>query len=297
MMSEFEAGLLARCTFPSPMDGPVALAVSGGPDSLALVVLASLGGLQGTAIHVDHGLRAASGEEADVVAAAADRYGFRFEAVTAKVADGPDLEARARSTRYAALPFGVLTGHTMDDQAETVLLNLVRGAGLDGLCGMRPSDRVRRPLLGLRRWETAELCRQSGLVPLIDPSNADARFRRNRVRVELIPLMSSVAERDVVPVLARQAETAAADVTILDGLSAAIDPADSKSLSAAPLALARRAVRGWLRSGDAELHPPSFAEVERVLQVADGSRRACEVSGGRRVSRSSGRLTVGEREH
>ena len=123
--------LLARCTFPPDL-GPVSCAVSGGADSLALLVLARHAGLEATAVHVDHGLRPGSAAEADVVAAAAQRLGAGFRAVQAAVEPGPNLEARARAARYAVLPSDVLTGHTADDQAETVLLNLLRGSGSTG---------------------------------------------------------------------------------------------------------------------------------------------------------------------
>jgi tRNA(Ile)-lysidine synthase len=196
------------------------------------------------------------------------------------------------------LPRGVLTGHTMDDQAETILLNALRGAGLDGLAGMRagPGGRVRRPLLGLRRGETAALCRAHGLTPVVDPSNEDRRFRRNRVRAEVLPLLCDVAGRDVVPILARQASLLADDSELLQELASAVDPTDARAIGRAPVALARRAVRSWLRSGEAfgdvEAHPPSSEEVARVLAVAEGRVRACELVGGRRVHRRAGRLEV-----
>lgn len=290
--------LLARCDFPTPAAGPVALAVSGGADSLALMVLAARAGLDAVAVHVDHGLRAGSGAEAEVVGRAAQRYGAGFEARRISVEPGPDLEARARRARYEELPDGVLTGHTMDDQAETVLLNILRGAALDGLAGMRTAGlgRAHRPLLRLRRAETAALCAAEGLTPVADPSNDDGRFRRNRVRREVLPLLCQVAERDVVPVLARQAELLAADADLLQDLADRLDPTDAKALRAAPAALARRAVRGWLRTpgafADAEAHPPSADEVARVLAVAAGAARACELGGGRRVQRQSGRLRI-----
>ncbi len=293
--------LLARCAFPDPAAGPVALAVSGGPDSLALMVLAERAGLTGVAVHVDHGLRAGSGAEAGVVEAASRRFGFGFRAERVAVGDGADLEARARRARYAVLPPGVLTGHTMDDQAETVLLNMLRGAGPDGLAGMRPAaggrgvggGRAVRPLLGIRRAETLEVCRCAGLTPVCDPTNADPRFRRNRVRTELIPLMALISERDVVPVLARQAEVMADDVDVLDELAGGIDPTDVRAVRAARPALARRALRAWLRSGEGD-HPPSRAEVTRVVEVVEGRAVACELSGGRRVARSRGRLSVSD---
>jgi len=283
--------LLARCHFPAP-GTRVACAVSGGPDSLALLVLAVAAGCPAHAVHVDHGLRPASGGEADAVRAAADRFGAGFRAVRVEVAPGPNLEARARAARYAALPPDALTGHTADDQAETVLLNLVRGAGLDGLAGMAPE---RRPLRRLRRRETGALCAAVGLVPVVDPSNADPAIRRNRVRHELLPLLDDIAARDVAPVLARQADAARAEAALLDELAGGIDVCDARALAAAPVALARRAVRAWLRScgpGGPERHPPDAAAVERVLAVARGEAVACQVAGGWRVARRTGTLRL-----
>lgn len=283
--------LLARCDFP-PAGTEVACAVSGGADSLALLVLAVHAGCRVTAVHVDHGLRPGSAAEAEVVRAAAERFGAGFRAVGVDVAPGPGLEARARAARYAALPPGALTGHTADDQAETVLLNLLRGAALDGLAGMDPT---RRPLRRLRRRHTAALCAALGLEPLADPSNDDPAFRRNRVRHELVPLLDAIAERDVVPVLARQADLLRADAALLDELAGALDPTDAAALAAAPAPLARRAVRAWVRdagAGGPERHPPDAAGVERVLAVARGEVVACELAGGWRVARTAGRLRI-----
>jgi tRNA(Ile)-lysidine synthase len=285
------AALLARCHFP-PAGTAVTCAVSGGADSLALLVLAVEAGCRVTAVHVDHGLRPGSAGEAEVVRAATDRWGGAFRAVRATVEPGPNLEARARAARYAALPAGVLTGHTADDQAETMLLNLLRGAGLDGLAGMDPRS---RPLRHLRRRETRALCDALGLTPLDDPSNRDSAYRRNRVRHELLPLLDDIAERDVAPILARQTDLARDDVALLDELSAALDPCDARALAAAPAPLARRAVRRWLRIGGPggdELHPPDGASVDRVLGVARGEAVACELPGGWRVARSRGRLRL-----
>lgn len=283
------AEALARCRFPPPGTDVVA-AVSGGPDSLALLVLAVAAGLEVTAVHVDHGLRPGGPGEAAAVAAAARRLGARSRSLTVAVGDGPDLEARARAARYGALPVGVLTGHTADDLAETVLLNLLRGAALDGLAPMAgPGRGACRPLLGLRRADTEAVCAAARLTPLRDPSNADLRHRRNRVRHHLLPTLAEVAGRDPVPVLARQAALLADDAALLEALAAEVDPTDVAALRAAPAPLARRAVRRWLRHGE-EAHPPSSAEVARVLAVAAGDAVACEVAGGRRVWRRAGRL-------
>jgi tRNA(Ile)-lysidine synthase len=240
-----------------------------------------------TAVHVDHGLRPGSAAEAGVVAAAASRLGSGFRAVRVAVAFGPNLEARARDARHRVLGTGAATGHTMDDQAETVLGNLLRGAGVHGLAGMRAGST--HPLLGLRRVETETLCTHLGLEVFRDPSNSDPRFLRNRVRAELLPLCADIAGRDVVPVLARQAELLAGDADLLDAMSELVDPTDAAALAAAPGAEARRAVRQWL--GGAGSYPPPADAVERVLEVARKERRATEVPGGFRVARSGGRLS------
>jgi tRNA(Ile)-lysidine synthase len=281
------ADLLARCSFP-PAPTAVTCAVSGGPDSLALLVLAVEAGCDVTAVHVDHGLRPGSAAEADVVAGVAERWGAGWSSVRVELEDGPDLEARARRARTAALPAGTLTGHTADDQAETVLLNLLRGAGLDGLSGFDPAT---RPLRALRRRETHKLCADLGIHPVHDPSNDDPRFRRNRVRHELLPLLDAIAERDVAGVLARQADHLRADAELLDELAEALDPTDARAIAGAPEPLAARALRRWLRAGP-EHHPPDAATVARVLAVARGQATGCDVGGGRSVRRTGQRLRL-----
>ena len=280
------ADLLARCTFPSP-GTPVDCAVSGGPDSLALLVLAVEAGLMVTAWHVDHGLRPGSDAEGERVAVVADSLGAAAVSVTAMVGDGPNLEARAREARLDALPDGVLTGHTADDQAETVLLNLLRGSGIHGSAGI--GDPGRRPLLGLRRSETRAFCVACGLEPLDDPMNVDPRFVRNRIRNEVLPLLAEVSDRDPVPLLARHAGLAGEAVVLLDALIADIDPTDARTLAVLSPELARLALRGWL-TGLLGGRPPDAAAIDRVFDVAVGLVRATEVTGGLRIERSRGRL-------
>jgi hypoxanthine phosphoribosyltransferase len=257
---------------------------------LALLVLAVAAGCAVTAIHVDHGLRSESAAESTVVAESAARFGASFVAAAVSVGAGPNVEARARAARFSVLPLGVATGHTMDDQAETILLNLLRGSGADGLAGMEPGNR--HPLLGLRRHETHAVCAAMDLAPVHDASNADPAFLRNRVRHELLPLCADVAGRDPVPLLARQAGVLRDEVALLNALAleAAPDPQDARAVAALPIPLARRSVRQWLQGERA--YPPSLAEVERVLAVAAGGAVATEISGGRRVRRSAGRLSV-----
>jgi tRNA(Ile)-lysidine synthase len=279
--------LVGRCTFPDPGTSLIC-GVSGGPDSLALLVLAVAAGCTVTAVHVDHGLRPGSASEADVVEAAAARYGADFRAERVFVGDGPNLEARARAARLDALGPEAATGHTADDQAETVLANLLRGSGVDGLAGMRSG--LRHPLLNLRRSETVALCLRYGLDPVDDPSNRNGRFLRNRIRRELIPLCSALAGRDVVPVLARQASVLAGDAETLDAVAAMVDPTDAAAVSGSPQPVARRALRRWLAGEDR--YPPPLDAIERVLDVARGVHTAAEIPGGRRVSRSGGRLSI-----
>ena len=190
-------GLLARCAFPPAGTA----AVSGGADSTALLVLAVEAGCDVTAVHVDHGLRSGSATEADHVADLARDLGVPFRAERVVVEPGPNLEARARDARRAVLGPGAMTGHTADDRAETLLLQLVRGAGTTGLAAIRPGPT--KPILDLRRHETRALCAERGLGVVDDPSNADPAFRRNRVRAEVLPLLDDIAERDVTPLLAR----------------------------------------------------------------------------------------------
>jgi tRNA(Ile)-lysidine synthase len=283
------AELLARCTFPPPGTA-VTCAVSGGADSTALALLAVEAGCFVAIAHVDHGLRPGSADDAALVQRTAATLSVPCAVHTVAVGDGPNLEARARAARYAVLPPGVLTGHTADDQAETVLINLLRGAAASGLAGMRPGPT--RPLLGLRRADTVEVCRLAGMATADDESNADPRFVRNRVRHEVLPLLADVAARDLGPVLARQADLLRADDDLLDTLAAALDPTDARQLAAAPPPLSRRAVRRWLTGLDPAGHPPDLATVERVLAVARGESTACDVAGGHRVARSRQRLSL-----
>ena len=279
------AQILSACTFPSPGTA-VDCAVSGGADSLALLLLAHEHGLTVTAHHVNHQLRADSGRDVDAVHAAADPRGIPVVVHTVTVGDGPNLEARARDARYAALPPHCMTGHTADDQAETVLINLLRGAAASGLSAMRPSHT--RPLLALRRSDTEAVCAACAVSPVVDSTNADARFVRNRVRHELLALMADISHRDPVPLLARTADILRADNDLLDQLAEKIDPTDAKALAEAPTPLAFRALRRWL----SDPYPPDLATLERVLLVARGEVLACDIGENRQIRRSKQRLTI-----
>jgi len=283
---------------PPDVTAPVVVACSGGADSLALLALSVDAELSPVAVHVDHGLRPGSEREADAVAAAAARLGASFDARRVLVEPGSNLEARARAARYAALEAAraehgataVLVAHTADDQAETVLLNLLRGSGSAGLAGMPVRrGRVVRPLLAVRRAEVRAECARRQLVPVDDPSNEDRAHRRNWIRHDVLPLLERGAGRDLTPVLTRQAEVLRAESDFLDALARAAWPGEAgaraRDLARLPDPLARRAVRAWLGPP-----PPALDEVDAVLAVARGERRAVDLAGGRRVERSRGVL-------
>jgi tRNA(Ile)-lysidine synthase len=210
---------------------------------------------------------------------------------------GANFEARARSARRAALPDGVLTGHTMDDLAETVLLNMMRGAGLDGLSPM--VNDPTKPLRDLRRLALHDYVASTSFVALHDETNDDPAFRRNRVRHELMAMLDDVAGRDVVPILARQAALVFDERVWLDELAVVdvavtLENADCRELRTWPRARLRRWLRAQLRSpdeGDGE-HPPSADEVERAIAVVSGDVVAMELSGGRRLSRREQHLML-----
>jgi len=272
----------------------VVVGCSGGADSLALLHLASARGLVVTAVYVDHGLRPGTAFDAEVVADAARRAGADFAMRAITVGGRANLEARARAARYDALGAvraeigaeAVLVGHTRDDQAETVLLNLLRGSAAAGLAGMPARrDRVRRPLLRVRRSETRELCAQLGFAPVHDPMNDDLHHRRVWLRREVLPMLERGAGRDLVEVLARQADVLRDDDALLDALAREHRADDVAVLCSLPDALARRAVRQWIGTP-----PPSLATVERVLAVARGDAVGTELPGGDRVRRVGGRL-------
>ncbi|MFG2055361.1 tRNA lysidine(34) synthetase TilS [Micromonospora sp. NPDC048930] len=226
--------------------GPVLVACSGGADSLALAAatafVAPRLGRRAGLVTVDHGLQPGSAERAEAVAGWARELGFDpVEAVPVRVAGRPGgPEAAAREARYEALvgaarrhdAAAVLLGHTRDDQAETVLLALARGAGPRGLAGM-PERRelagvpLLRPLLDVAREDTRKACAALGLTPWDDPHNADPAYARSRVRADLLPALMDALGPGVVDNLARTARLLAADTAALDDLAAA-------ALAAAP---------------------------------------------------------------
>ena len=285
MSSDLLSELQARCVF--PLSGTkVDCAVSGGADSLALLLLAVNAGLKVTAWHVDHGLRETSSEEGKMVFKVASDLGVKARCIEAFVDDGPNLEARARDARRKVLPSQVLTGHTADDQAETVILNLLRGSGVQGTSGI--GEPHRRPILDLRRHETKELCLSEKLDPVNDPMNLDPRFTRNRIRNEVVPLLAEVAGRDPVPLLTRHANLAGEASGILDDLIKDLDITDVRSVDDTPDPVVKFAIQEWLTCKIGS--PADSSSVNRVLQIVRGEIKGTEIPGGFRVDRSQGKV-------
>lgn len=312
-------------------EGRVVVAVSGGADSVALLLaLSELLSAERLTIslrvaHLDHGLRASSSEDARWVENLATNLGLEFtiESVSvkeriARVSD--NLEQAARRARYEFLErLGlescaqvILTAHTMDDQAETVLLRLLRGSGAEGLGGIEPVRLLSaesglllaRPLLNwAKHSETEEYCHAQGVGFRLDEMNEDESFARVRVRKRLIPLMKGFNARTV-EALARTAQLLREDARALDNLAAILleearAGADSKSsglsvemLANAPESLRRRALRRWIREARGSLRRLEMVHLLSVERLLRGERggRVVELPGGSKVSRRKGRL-------
>jgi tRNA(Ile)-lysidine synthase len=267
-------------------DMRVLAACSGGPDSGAmLVVLARLAAELGfllEAASVDHGLRAAAAADVEVARRQADAVGVVFHALKVQVPGSGSLQAGARVARYDALlglaahigAERVAVGHTQDDQAETVMLRLLRGAGLPGLAGIEPArgDGVIRPLIDCRRSEVAAFALQHCPEISHDPSNLDRRFGRSRLRVDVLPVLER-EDAAIVPHLADVADDARAVSLVLRTQAAELlglsiqagDIIDVSSWHSVPTAIRRWALRLWLaRSTGREPGRAQLAEIERA---------------------------------
>lgn len=287
-------------------DAPLLVACSGGPDSLALALAAQVvgdrRGLGVRAVVVDHGLQAGSAEVAAQVAAQLGLRGVEAVVLTVRVPAGPDgPEAAARQARYVALESEarpgelILLGHTLDDQAETVLLGLARGSGTRSLAGM-PARRgvFVRPLLGLRAELTAQACAELGAEPWQDPHNAELRFARVRVRDRVLPLLEVELGPGVAGALARTADLARRDADLLDELAGQTSlpgpgaPFPVAVLAELPPALRSRVLRSWLlAAGAAEL---GAAHVEAALALVEDwhGQRWVDLPGVRVTRRDAG---------
>ncbi|HET9844125.1 MAG TPA: tRNA lysidine(34) synthetase TilS [Nitrospira sp.] len=278
------------------------VAVSGGPDSVALLslltALAPGWRLTLTVVHFNYGLR---GTESDTdeafVAALCRERGIALvvqRPVLTKPRRAASLQARARAARYRAMTEladdiradRIVTGHTANDQAETVLLWLLRGAGLTGLSGMRfiRNQRIVRPLLKMTRQDVLDYLRREGLRYREDSSNATSLYRRNRIRRELLPVMEQITPA-IVRLLARQSHVLRADDEYLEEIvdhlyrsTVIVEPSgnqrfERQALTRLPAALQHRLVRRCLRAGDPEGRAPSLRTVESVLRLLAGKAK------------------------
>ena len=253
----------------------VLVAVSGGADSVALLAvlmrLAPAWRLALHVLHVDHGLRPDSARDAEHVRAVGGRLGVPVHVERVQVGPG-SVEAAARAARYAALEAWadrvgaqrIAVGHTADDQAETVLMRVLGGAGVRGLAGIPPvRGRVIRPLLEIRRQAVREALVSEGLTWIEDPTNRDPKFLRNRIRHELLPLLADAYRPDIVPALADVARRSRETIDAVDRAAAA-ELARLATVEPGALTLSRTAL--------AALPAPIAAEALRQAAARFGSR-------------------------
>ena len=294
--------------------GPAIVGVSGGRDSVALLHLLTIAGARDLLVaHFDHGLRPESAADARFVRAYAASLGSacvieRQEVGALAKAGRVSVEAAARLARHRffarlAREHGVtrlLLAHHADDQVETFLFNLLRGAGPGGLRAMRPvahhliegiTLELHRPLLGIWREEIDAYLAAHRLIFREDPSNRDPRHTRNRIRHEILPLLRAVMGREVRAAIWRAAEIVSAEDAFLAGLLEAEDGAPELALSAVrnlPLALQRRVIRAWLQAnGVPEI---AFADVENVRSLVEGGPAKVNLASAAHARRRGGRL-------
>ena len=287
----------------------VLVACSGGQDSLALAAalafVAPRAGLRAGAVTVDHGLQEDSAERAAKVALTLRGLGLDpVRTATVAVAGPGGLEAAARAARYAALQeaaadvgaVAVMLGHTLDDQAETVLLGLARGSGPRSLAGMPPRRGLFvRPLLGVRRSVTAAACAALGLPAWSDPHNADRRFARVRVRLDALPALEAALGPGVAEALVRTAGQLRDDAEVLEEIAAAErvrgdSPMSADSLAALPAAVRTRVLRSAALQAGCPAGALTAVHVARIEELVTDwhGQRGVDLPGGVRAARRSG---------
>ena len=285
-------GAVRRALADLPADAPVLAGVSGGADSLALA--AGLASVRpgSAAVVVDHDLQAGSAATAARAAQQCAQLGLRASVVRVHVlgaGEGPAREARLAA--LAAAGGTVLLGHTLDDQAETVLLGLARGAGARALSGMAAvRGPFRRPLLGLPRALVRAACAQAGLDPAQDPHNADPAYARVRVRTDALPALEVALGPGVAAALARSAASLREDADALDALAADAVTDDVDLLAALPAAVRARALKRWAESACGAAVTSAHVAALRALVEQWTGQGPVALPGGGRVERRARRL-------
>jgi tRNA(Ile)-lysidine synthase len=293
-------------------DEPVLVACSGGADSLALAAAVAFeaprAGVAAGAVTVDHGLQPGSAARAEATAGLLRNLGLQpVDVVRVQVGTDGGPEAAARSARYDALRTAagrhgarIALGHTLDDQAETVLMGLGRGSGPRSIAGMVAENApFWRPFLGIRRATTRAACAALELPVWDDPWNDDPTYTRVRLRTEALPLLEDVLGGGVATALARTAALLREDLDLLDTLAAAElhrlaggRGLPAVDVAALPDALRRRVLRGWLRAAAVpDLQAVHLAAVDALLTGWRGQGRV-DLPGGAGVVRTSGTLTL-----
>jgi tRNA(Ile)-lysidine synthase len=285
-------------------ESPLVVALGGGADS-AVAAWTAAHRTTTRGIFVRHGLDGSPALERAAGALGA-RLGLGVTYVDAPVDVGPSLESRARAARWGAIADAVdrdetvVTGHTLDDQAETVVMNLMRGSGSAGIAGMlRSRPGVVRPLLGFFRADIRSLAEELSLPFVDDPANDDERFLRNRVRLKLLPDLEENYAPGVRGTLARTGALAAADDHLIEGLTDDIPVVGNArtvsipiaALVTAPRPVAARSVRRALRRL-LDPYAGSEADIEAVLAIAAGRSESATISGSLTVSREGPFVTV-----
>jgi len=309
----------------------VLVAVSGGPDSVSMLhVLNSLKetfDIQLHVAHLDHGLRVESGADAEYVANLASALGIPTTIEKTDVAEWRSkrkisLEEAAREVRYRFLDSTarqtgakrVAVGHTRDDQAETTLMHILRGSGIQGLRGLRPAAHIPygaredgiwviRPLIEISRQETEAYCAANNLQPRIDTSNDQTRFLRNRIRLELIPLLRQY-NADIDSALLRLADLAGEDTDFIDEQAAVVCSSlvtgegrltclDSGKLRGLPLALQRRVFRIMIERACGSLRDIESVHVDALVRLLfSNTGRSVHLPGGTVVTNERNRMIV-----
>lgn len=291
-LTELTKVALDKTQLPS---GPVTVALSGGADSAALAYICLRAGVTVDALHVDHGLPA-SPRLAAASGAVATRLSIPIESAAVEIEEGPSPEERAREARYSVFDTRVnpvLTAHTRDDNAETILINLTRGTGPSGLTGIpyhRPPVTY-RPMLDISRSETRELATLVGLPFFDDPMNQDPSLTRNRIRHNILPMLRAINPR-VVEGLARAATSLDRDGAFLDSLVPETGDAPGVPTGLVltlPRPLADRLLQRLLNDEGVGV---TADRMERVWSVVRGETEGQDLAGGRRLTRRGALILV-----